>query len=164
MGAEVLETESVEYKRVSEKKKQLQIMIHEMKADIRKKESLIIELEDDLRKMQDLPHEGKINIFMRDCCVVLGAIRDEGAFMTPKYATQSSQYYYKVEKSVFESYISRLSELTAAEFISYCRRLSILREENNKILFSSGKIRAYFIPKKIIDEMKTRKENDNLLS
>ena len=51
MGAEVLETESVEYKRVSEKKKQLQIMIHEMKADIRKKESLISELEDDLRKM-----------------------------------------------------------------------------------------------------------------
>lgn len=155
MGAEVLETESVEYKRVSEKKKQLQIMIHEMKADIRKKESLISELEADLKKIKELPQEeGKINIFMRDCCVVLGAIRDEGAFMTPKYATQSSQNYYKVEKSIFESYINRLSELTTTEFIAYCRQFSILREEDNKILFSSGKVRAYFIPKKIIDEMK----------
>ena len=72
MGAEVLEKESVEYKRVSEKKKQLQIMIHEMKADIRKKENQISELEADLKKMQELPQEGKINIFMRDCCVVLG--------------------------------------------------------------------------------------------
>ena len=154
MGAEVLEKESVEYKRVSEKKKQLQIMIHEMKADIRKKENQISELEADLKKMQELPQEGKINIFMRDCCVVLGAIRDDGAFMTPKYATQSSQYYYKIEKSVFESYISRLSCLSVIEFISYCRQLSILREEDNRILFSSGKVRAYFLPKKIIDEMK----------
>lgn len=106
-------------------------------------------MEADLKKMKELPQEeGKINIFMRDCCVVLGAIRDDGAFMTPKYATQSSQHYYKVEKSVFENYISRLSGLSIMDFISYCRQLSILREEDNKILFSSGKVRAYFLPKK----------------
>lgn len=49
MGAEVLKIESVEYKRVSEKK-QLQIMIHEMKADIQKKKAGSVNWKQTLRK------------------------------------------------------------------------------------------------------------------
>lgn len=37
--------------------------------------------------------------------MILEAMRTEKAFMETKYATQSAQIYYRVEKSVLEDYI-----------------------------------------------------------
>ena len=94
-----------------------------------------------------------LNIFLRDFSVILEALKSDDAFMETKYATQSAQVYYRVEKNVFEDYVKRLSELEIQEFIDYCKQLGFIRVEGNKCLFSSGKARAYFLSKKIIDNL-----------
>ena len=96
---------------------------------------------------------GNLNIFLRDFSVILEALKSDDAFMETKYATQSAQVYYRVEKNVFEDYVKRLSELEIQEFIDYCKQLGFIRVEGNKCLFSSGKARAYFLSKKIIDNL-----------
>lgn len=98
--------------------------------------------------------ENKLSLFMRDICIVLQTAVNEDAFMKAKYATQSSQMYYKIEKDIFEGYISRLSALEVKEFIEFCKQLSVIKLENNKCVFPSGRIRVYFLSKGIVDGLK----------
>ena len=142
----------LEYERVREKKKQLLIKIQETKVGIRHKQNQLQLLEEGLKRIQEQEGSesigGNLNIFLRDFSVILEALKSDDAFMETKYATQSAQVYYRVEKNVFEDYVKRLSELEIQEFIDYCKRV-----EGNKCLFSSGKARAYFLSKKIIDNL-----------
>lgn len=152
-----MDASALEYERVMEKKKQLLIKIQETKTGIRNKQNQLKILEEGLQKIKDQEGKesvgGKLNIFLRDFSVILEAMRTEKAFMETKYATQSAQIYYRVEKNVFEDYVKRLSELEIQEFIDYCKQLGFIRVEGNKCLFSSGKARAYFLSKKIIDNL-----------
>lgn len=147
----------LEYERVREKKKQLLIKIQETKFGIRHKQNQLQLLEEGLKRIQEQEGsesiEGNLNIFLRDFSVILEALKSDDAFMETKYATQSAQVYYRVEKNVFEDYIKRLSELEIQEFIDYCKQLGFIRVEGNKCLFSSGKARAYFLSKKVIDNL-----------
>ena len=140
-----MDASALEYERVMEKKKQLLIKIQETKTGIRNKQNQLKILEEGLQKIKDQEGKesvgGKLNIFLRDFSVILEAMRTEKAFMETKYATQSAQIYYRVEKSVLEDYMD------------YCKQLGFIRTEGNKCLFSSGKVRAYFLPKKIIDNL-----------
>lgn len=150
-----------EMERIKEKKKLLQLKISEMKAEISKKECVVKKLEDDLEKVRleiqsepEMPAdagENKMNLFMKDVCIVIGAIVTEEAYMKAKYVTQTSQVYYKIEKEVFEDYITRLSVLPVKEFIEYCKKLSFLKMENNKCVFPNGRTRVYFLSKAIVD-------------
>ena len=152
-----MDASALEYERVMEKKKQLLIKIQETKTGIRNKQNQLKILEEGLQKIKDQEGKesvgGKLNIFLRDFSVILEAMRTEKAFMETNYATQSAQIYYRVEKSVLEDYIKRLSEIDISEFMDYCKQLGFIRTEGNKCLFSSGKVRAYFLPKKIIDNL-----------
>ena len=145
-----MDASALEYERVMEKKKQLLIKIQETKTGIRNKQNQLQKIKDQEGKESV---GGKLNIFLRDFSVILEAMRTEKAFMETKYATQSAQIYYRVEKSVLEDYIKRLSEIDISEFMDYCKQLGFIRTEGNKCLFSSGKVRAYFLPKKIIDNL-----------
>ena len=142
----------LEYERVREKKKQLLIKIQETKVGIRHKQNQLQLLEEGLKRIQEQEGSesigGNLNIFLRDFSVILEALKSDDAFMETKYATQSAQVYYRVEKNVFEDYVKRLSELEIQEFIDYCKQLGFIRVEGNKCLFSSGKARAYFLSKK----------------
>lgn len=147
----------LEYERVREKKKQLLIKIQETKVGIRHKQNQLQLLEEGLKRIQEQEGSesigGNLNIFLRDFSVILEALKSDDAFMETKYATQSAQVYYRVEKNVFEDYVKRLSELEIQEFIDYCNSMGFIRVEGNKCLFSSGKARAYFLSKKIIDNL-----------
>ena len=132
-----MDASALEYERVMEKKKQLLIKIQETKTGIRNKQNQLKILEEGLQKIKDQEGKesvgGKLNIFLRDFSVILEAMRTEKAFM--------------------EDYIKRLSEIDISEFMDYCKQLGFIRTEGNKCLFSSGKVRAYFLPKKIIDNL-----------
>lgn len=116
-----MDASALEYERVMEKKKQLLIKIQETKTGIRNKQNQLKILEEGLQKIKDQEGKesvgGKLNIFLRDFSVILEAMRTEKAFMETKYATQSAQIYYRVEKSVLEDYIKRLSEIDISEFM-----------------------------------------------
>ena len=133
-----MDASALEYERVMEKKKQLLIKIQETKTGIRNKQNQLKILEEGLQKIKDQEGKesvgGKLNIFLRDFSVIL-------------------EIYYRGEKSVLEDYIKRLSEIDISEFMDYCKQLGFIRTEGNKCLFSSGKVRAYFLPKKIIDNL-----------
>ena len=122
-----MDASALEYERVMEKKKQLLIKIQETKTGIRNKQNQLKILEEGLQKIKDQEGKesvgGKLNIFLRDFSVILEAMRTEKAFMETKYATQSAQIYYRVEKSVLEDYIKRLSEIDISEFMDYCKQL-----------------------------------------
>ena len=128
-----MDASALEYERVMEKKKQLLIKIQETKTGIRNKQNQLKILEEGLQKIKDQEGKesvgGKLNIFLRDFSVILEAMRTEKAFMETKYATQSAQIYYRVEKSVLEDYIKRLSEIDISEFMDYCKQLSFIRTE-----------------------------------
>lgn len=113
----------LEYERVREKKKQLLIKIQETKVGIRHKQNQLQLLEEGLKRIQEQEGSesigGNLNIFLRDFSVILEALKSDDAFMETKYATQSAQVYYRVEKNVFEDYVKRLSELEIQEFIDY---------------------------------------------
>lgn len=79
--------------------------------------------------------------------MILEAMRTEKAFMETKYATQSAQIYYRVEKSVLEDYIKRLSEIDISEFMDYCKQLGFIRTEGNKCLISSESASIFFTKK-----------------
>lgn len=117
----------LEYERVREKKKQLLIKIQETKVGIRHKQNQLQLLEEGLKRIQEQEGSesigGNLNIFLRDFSVILEALKSDDAFMETKYATQSAQVYYRVEKNVFEDYVKRLSELEIQEFIDYCKQL-----------------------------------------
>ena len=121
-----MDASALEYERVMEKKKQLLIKIQETKTGIRNKQNQLKILEEGLQKIKDQEGKesvgGKLNIFLRDFSVILEAMRTEKAFMETKYATQSAQIYYRVEKSVLEDYIKRLSEIDISEFMDYCKQ------------------------------------------
>lgn len=106
-----MDASALEYERVMEKKKQLLIKIQETKTGIRNKQNQLKILEEGLQKIKDQEGKesvgGKLNIFLRDFSVILEAMRTEKAFMETKYATQSAQIYYRVEKSVLEDYIKK---------------------------------------------------------
>lgn len=114
-----MDASALEYERVMEKKKQLLIKIQETKTGIRNKQNQLKILEEGLQKIKDQEGKesvgGKLNIFLRDFSVILEAMRTEKAFMETKYATQSAQIYYRVEKSVLEDYIKRLSEIDISQ-------------------------------------------------
>ena len=99
-----MDASALEYERVMEKKKQLLIKIQETKTGIRNKQNQLKILEEGLQKIKDQEGKesvgGKLNIFLRDFSVILEAMRTEKAFMETKYATQSAQIYYRVEKMV----------------------------------------------------------------
>ena len=126
----------LEYERVREKKKQLLIKIQETKVGIRHKQNQLQLLEEGLKRIQEQEGSesigGNLNIFLRDFSVILEALKSDDAFMETKYATQSAQVYYRVEKNVFEDYVKRLSELEIQEFIDYCKQLGFIRVEGNK--------------------------------
>ena len=128
-----MDASALEYERVMEKKKQLLIKIQETKTGIRNKQNQLKILEEGLQKIKDQEGKesvgGKLNIFLRDFSVILEAMRTEKAFMETKYATQSAQIYYRVEKSVLEDYIKRLSEIDISEFMDYCKQLGFIRTE-----------------------------------
>ena len=130
-----MDASALEYERVMEKKKQLLIKIQETKTGIRNKQNQLKILEEGLQKIKDQEGKesvgGKLNIFLRDFSVILEAMRTEKAFMETKYATQSAQIYYRVEKSVLEDYIKRLSEIDISEFMDYCKQLGFIRTEGN---------------------------------
>ena len=132
-----MDASALEYERVMEKKKQLLIKIQETKTGIRNKQNQLKILEEGLQKIKDQEGKesvgGKLNIFLRDFSVILEAMRTEKAFMETKYATQSAQIYYRVEKSVLEDYIKRLSEIDISEFMDYCKQLGFIRTEGNKL-------------------------------
>ena len=121
----------LEYERVREKKKQLLIKIQETKVGIRHKQNQLQLLEEGLKRIQEQEGSesigGNLNIFLRDFSVILEALKSDDAFMETKYATQSAQVYYRVEKNVFEDYVKRLSELEIQEFIDYCKQLGLIR-------------------------------------
>ena len=125
----------LEYERVREKKKQLLIKIQETKVGIRHKQNQLQLLEEGLKRIQEQEGSesigGNLNIFLRDFSVILEALKSDDAFMETKYATQSAQVYYRVEKNVFEDYVKRLSELEIQEFIDYCKQLGFIRVEGN---------------------------------
>ena len=127
----------LEYERVREKKKQLLIKIQETKVGIRHKQNQLQLLEEGLKRIQEQEGSesigGNLNIFLRDFSVILEALKSDDAFMETKYATQSAQVYYRVEKNVFEDYVKRLSELEIQEFIDYCKQLGFIRVEGNKL-------------------------------
>ena len=127
----------LEYERVREKKKQLLIKIQETKVGIRHKQNQLQLLEEGLKRIQEQEGSesigGNLNIFLRDFSVILEALKSDDAFMETKYATQSAQVYYRVEKNVFEDYVKRLSELEIQEFIDYCKQLGFIRVEGNNI-------------------------------
>ena len=120
----------LEYERVREKKKQLLIKIQETKVGIRHKQNQLQLLEEGLKRIQEQEGSesigGNLNIFLRDFSVILEALKSDDAFMETKYATQSAQVYYRVEKNVFEDYVKRLSELEIQEFIDYCKQLGFI--------------------------------------
>ena len=130
-----MDASALEYERVMEKKKQLLIKIQETKTGIRNKQNQLKILEEGLQKIKDQEGKesvgGKLNIFLRDFSVILEAMRTEKAFMETKYATQSAQIYYRVEKSVLEDYIKRLSEIDISEFMDYCKSASIFFTKKN---------------------------------
>ena len=105
----------LEYERVREKKKQLLIKIQETKVGIRHKQNQLQLLEEGLKRIQEQEGSesigGNLNIFLRDFSVILEALKSDDAFMETKYATQSAQVYYRVEKNVFEDYVKYRSLL-----------------------------------------------------
>jgi hypothetical protein len=146
-----MDASALEYERVMEKKKQLLIKIQETKTGIRNKQNQLKILEEGLQKIKDQEGKesvgGKLNIFLRDFSVILEAMRTEKAFMETKYATQSAQIYYRVEKSVLEDYIKRLSEIDISEFMDYCKQLGFIRREIS-VYFPVEKCEHIFYQKK----------------
>ena len=146
-----MDASALEYERVMEKKKQLLIKIQETKTGIRNKQNQLKILEEGLQKIKDQEGKesvgGKLNIFLRDFSVILEAMRTEKAFMETKYATQSAQIYYRVEKSVLEDYIKRLSEIDISEFMDYCKQLGFIRTEGKVSIFQWKSASIFFTQK-----------------
>lgn len=91
-------------------------------------------------------------VFMRDFCVIAKRILDEKTYIPYSYATQNSDFFYKLERSVFENYIEEYSGMDIKTFLNYCVKLAIVKsEENKKCIYVSGKITVYYISKVFLD-------------
>ena len=152
-----------EMERTKQKKQHLEFMMSELRVSIERKQAIMKNLEDQIAEIRseeqakgecECGAENKLSVFMKDVCVVIGAVASDEFFMKTKYTTQSSQMYYKIEKEVFEDYISRYSGLPLKDFIEFCKRLSFIKVENNKCIFPSGRARVYFLMKGIVDELR----------
>ena len=90
--------------------------------------------------------------FMGDFCVIAKKIFEEKTFIPYSYATQNSEFFYKIEKSVFDNYIDMYARMDIKTFLNYCIALAIIKsEENRKCTYNSGKITVYYVSRMFME-------------
>lgn len=146
---------------VKEKINRLIDEIEKLSRDISERKALRQSLEEEIKMLnfrekslgaktitfEDI-EKSEMLVFMRDFCVIAKRIFEEKTYIPYSYATQNSEFFYKIEKSVLDDYIEEHARMDIKTFLSYCVALAILKAEaNKKCTYASGKITVYYISK-----------------
>lgn len=89
--------------------------------------------------------------FIRDFCVIAKKIIEEEQFIPYTYETKYSGDYYKIEKNTYEEYVCKYSDLDLKKYMQYCVDLNLVKTENGKNFFSSGRKKVYYVSRAFMD-------------
>ncbi len=89
--------------------------------------------------------------FIRDFCIIAKKIIEESQFIPYTYETKYSGDFYKIEKNVYEKYICEYSNFDLKKYMKYCIELKLVKTENGKNFFNSGRKQVYYVSRAFMD-------------
>lgn len=89
--------------------------------------------------------------FIRDFCMIAQRIIEDEQFIPYTYETKYSGDYYKIEKNTYEEYVCKNSDLDLKKYMQFCVDLNLVKTENGKSFFSSGRKKVYYVSRAFMD-------------
>lgn len=103
------------------------------------------------QKMDMNGSESEIS-FMQDFCLIARMIFENQEYIKYNYTTANSEFFYKVEKAIFDDYICRYAQTDLKTFLNYCVDLALVKsDKNRKCTYNSGKLSVYYVSKAFVD-------------
>lgn len=81
---------------------------------------------------------------------IIKNVQDDNAFIPYLYKSKFAENYIKIEKNIFESYISKHTSIPLKNFKEYCRKMLFIKSNGSKCVFNDDKLQIYFINKTIV--------------
>lgn len=168
----MLTEEELEYRKLQEKKRLLMGKLEEAEEAVRRKEQRFKALQEEVRALQercrggmegkegeeglpDAPDGGLTDV--EKIRAVLERIAEDGSLIRAKYSTKLAERYYKIERGVFEGYAGSLLHMETGTFLDICVREGLLKTDNGKAVYTSGRQRVYYLDKDVADGLRGKK-------
>lgn len=165
----MLTEEEWEYRKLQEKKRLLMGKLEEAEEAVRRKEQRFKALQEEVRALQErcrggmegkegeegLPDGGLTDV--EKIRAVLERIAEDGSLIRAKYSTKLAERYYKIERGVFEGYAGSLLHMETETFLDICVREGLLKTDNGKAVYTSGRQRVYYLDKDVADGLRGKK-------
>jgi hypothetical protein len=110
------------------------------------------ELEDlqNLRAQQpEVSFSEELVMFFNIFCLVIKNLEKRSAFIPYTYKSKFAKDYLKVEKKVFNSCVSELTDFPIQNFRRYCAQFMLLKSEGSNCIFNSDRLQIYYVNKNI---------------
>ena len=138
--------------RLIEKNQDLDSKIYMTKEEIELTRKEIKKLNMELLPQElKMDEESQIFLFLKDFYIIAKKIVEDAQFITYTYETKNSGDYYKIERAIYEEYICKYSKLDLKKYMKYCIDLRLVKSENGKVAFASGRKTVYYVSKAFID-------------
>ncbi len=128
--------------------------IQQMQVVLSEKNSKIKLLEEEIKmhriekKPAYIQEDSAVIIFITNFFHIAKMILEKEDFIKYSYETKNSEFFYKIEKNIFDSYISDYSSYDLKTFLDFCIDLSLVKsEKNHKCTYNSGDVKVYYVSK-----------------
>lgn len=104
-------------------------------------------------KLQNYPSELSSTFisFFVDFYTITKKVYEDNVFIPYTYDSKNARNYLKIEKGIFEQYITQNTKIPLKNFKEYCSQFFLIKSEGNKkFVFSSDKIQIYYVNKAVI--------------
>lgn len=116
-------------------------------------QNLVNSLQESYEQLQKYPSELSSTFisFFVDFYTIAKKVYEDKAFIPYTYESKNARNYLKIEKGIFEQYITQNTDIPLKNFKEYCSQFFLIKsEDNRKFVFSSDKIQIYYVNKAVI--------------
>lgn len=133
--------------------------IIELEAAVKERESQISQMAEEITVLKDNKsilepsHNDKVFNFIEAFKKVIEHAQMEHAFITYSNRSKYSECYLKIEKEKFENYVNDFTDMEIKTFLDYAACFSFLKSEGKKCVYTSDKIRIYYISRAVLETL-----------
>ena len=161
---------SVEEQKLKTKINRLNDEIYKINSDISVKKAMRKSLEKEVKMLQsrenssdifysnlEKNYDNDIVAFLKDFCVIAKMIFENNDYIPYNYKTQNSEYFYKIEKSVFDDYIAKYAGKDIKTFLNYCITYGLVKsDKNRKCTYNAGTCTVYYVSKAFMEAAESK--------
>lgn len=144
--------------------------IYQINSDISVKKAVLNSLQEEVKMLQIRENsadaftinlgkssENDIVTFLKDFCLIAKMIFENNDYIPYNYKTQNSEYFYKIEKSIFDDYIAKYASKDIKTFLNYCITYGLVKsDKNRKCTYNSGNYTVYYVSKAFMEAAESK--------